>query len=245
MDIVQPEPRPAPIERPARLHASVRDSLRSFILSRGLKPGDALPPETVLARSLGISRNSLREATKALESVGVLEARHGSGIFVREFSFGPLIEYLGVSAGHALRDLADILDVRRTLEVGLIGDVIARIAPDDIAALDDILGAMRRRAEAGAAFPAEDQAFHARLFACLDNRVLLSVLDVFWRAFHRAAELRAMGEHDPMRTWRDHDAIVAAVRNGDTETARARLDTHYQGIRERLLASRPPARQGD
>jgi DNA-binding FadR family transcriptional regulator len=231
---------PRPIERPARLHASVRESLQQLIAARGLKPGDALPPETALARSLGVSRNSLREATKALESVGVLEARHGTGIFVREFSFGPLIEYLGVSAGHALTDLADILDVRRTLETGLIGEVITRIGAKDLAALDATLAAMRRRAAAGEPFPEEDQAFHAQLFACLDNRVLLSVLDVFWRAFHRAVDLRGMDDHDPMQTWADHDAIVAAVRQGNADAARQQLDAHYHGIRERLLSSRPP-----
>jgi DNA-binding FadR family transcriptional regulator len=231
---------PRPIERPARLHVSVRDSLRDFIATNGLKPGDALPPETALARTLGVSRNSVREATKALESVGVLEARHGSGLFVREFSFGPLIEYLGVSAGHAHKDLADILEVRRTLEIGLIGEVIGRLAPGDIDALAETLGAMRRKAEAGEAFAAEDQAFHARLFACLDNRVLLSVLDVFWRAFHRAAGLQHMAPPDALRTWRDHDAIMQAVLAGDAPAARHRLDLHYDGIRDRLLKNRPP-----
>jgi DNA-binding FadR family transcriptional regulator len=231
---------PKPIDRPVRLHASVRESLQDFIADNGLKPGDSLPPEMALARSLGVSRNSLREATKALESVGVLEARHGSGIFVREFSFGPLIEYLGVNAGHALRDLADMLEVRRTLEIGLIGDVVRRLGaeePDGIAAT---LASMRAKAEAGEPFADEDMAFHNQLFACLGNRVLLSVLDVFWRAFHRASGLRDMEPRDPVRTWRDHDAIIRAVRAGDAAAAQERLDIHYQGIRGRLLRSGPP-----
>src|SRR6185437_10620908 len=138
-----PHAQPRPIERPARLHASVLESLQAYIAENRLQPGDALPPETALARSLGVSRNSVREATKALETVGLLEARHGTGIFVREFSFDPLIEYLGHSAGHALRDLADILDVRRTLEVGLIGEVIGRLGEADLAALDATLASMR------------------------------------------------------------------------------------------------------
>jgi DNA-binding FadR family transcriptional regulator len=231
---------PKPIDRPVRLHASVRASLQDFIAANGLKPGDPLPPEMALARSLGVSRTSVREATKALESVGVLEARHGSGIYVREFSFGPLIEYLGISAGHAQQDLADILEIRRTLEMGLIGDVIGRLTEAELAALDATLASMRAKAEGGENFAAEDQAFHAQLFACLGNRVLLSVLDVFWRAFHRASALRDMEPRDPVRTWRDHDAIIRAVRAGDAAGARERLDEHYQGIRDRLLRSGPP-----
>ena len=235
-----PPAQPKPIGRPARLHASVRDSLQDFIQVNELKPGDPLPPEMALARSLGVSRNSVREATKALESVGVLEARHGTGIFVREFSFGPLIEYLGVNAGHALRDLADILEVRRTLEVGLVGEVIGRLGRDDLAAIEATLAAMRRQAESGQTFAPEDKSFHAQLFACLGNRVLLSVLDVFWRAFHRAAGLRDSPQPDPIRTWRDHDLILRAVLAGDADAARTRLDLHYQGIRDRLLKSGPP-----
>jgi DNA-binding FadR family transcriptional regulator len=231
---------PKPIDRPVRLHASVRASLQDFIATNRLKPGDPMPPEMVLARSLGVSRTSVREATKALESVGVLEARHGSGIYVREFSFGPLIEYLGISAGHAQQDLADMLEIRRTLEIGLIGDVIDRLRRPELAALDATLEAMCAKAEAGESFAAEDQAFHAQLFACLGNRVLLSVLDVFWRAFHRASAERDMEALDPIRTWRDHEAIIRAVRAGDADAARQRLEIHYQGIRDRLLRSGPP-----
>jgi DNA-binding GntR family transcriptional regulator len=49
-----------------------------------------------------------------------------------------------------------------------------------------------------------------------------------------------MEAHDPLRTWRDHDAIFRAVLAGDTESARRKLDAHYNGIRDRLLTSRPP-----
>lgn len=60
-----------PLRRPLSLHVSVQESLRSFIEDNQLKAGDALPPESFLAQQLGVSRNSVREAIKALESVGV------------------------------------------------------------------------------------------------------------------------------------------------------------------------------
>ena len=80
------KPIPA-LKRSPPLHVSVQESLRSYIAENRLEAGAALPPEGELAQQLGVSRNSVREGIKALESVGVLEVRRGSGVFVMAFSF--------------------------------------------------------------------------------------------------------------------------------------------------------------
>ncbi|TIT84305.1 MAG: FadR family transcriptional regulator, partial [Mesorhizobium sp.] len=83
-----------PLNRPPLLHVTVQESLRNYIEANRLKAGDALPPETFLAQQLGVGRNSVREAIKALESIGILETRRGIGVFVKEFSFKPLLDNL-------------------------------------------------------------------------------------------------------------------------------------------------------
>ena len=70
-----------PLKRAPLLHVSVQESLRGYVEANRLGPGSPLPPEGELAQSLGVSRNSVREAIKALESVGVLETRRGVGVF--------------------------------------------------------------------------------------------------------------------------------------------------------------------
>ena len=122
-----------PVDRAPLLHVSAQESLRVFIVDNGLKASDPLPPESALAVQLGISRNSMREAIKdfneqilhgsvqkALESVGVLETRRGVGVFVKEFSFQPLLDNLAYGLQDSLRDVDELRDIRRVLEVGLI-----------------------------------------------------------------------------------------------------------------------------
>ena len=126
-------------------------------------------------------------AVKALESVGILETRRGIGVFVRPFSLEPLLEHLTYGFDRSVRDVAEVLEIRRTLEVAMIERAISRLDQNDLAGLHATLDAMRARAECGEGFPEEDRAFHSQLFACLDNRVMLRLIDVFWLAFHRAS----------------------------------------------------------
>jgi len=94
-----------PLARPPLLHVSVQESLKSYIDDNALAPGAPLPPENDLAQQLGVSRNSVREAIKALESLGILETRRGIGVFVKAFSFEPLLANLAYGLGGALREV--------------------------------------------------------------------------------------------------------------------------------------------
>jgi DNA-binding FadR family transcriptional regulator len=219
-----------PLPRAPLLHVSVQESLKQFIVSNAMQAGDPLPAESDLARRLGVGRNSVREAIKALESLGMLETRRGIGVFVRAFSLDALIDNLPYGLGRSLRDIAEIIEIRRTLETAMIGQAIERMPPDDLAELRAITAAMRRRAEKGESFAQEDRAFHGTLFRGLDNRMLIRLIEVFWHAFDRAADFFNTDNPDPMQTWRDHDAIVDAVARRDVEEARERLARHYHGI---------------
>ncbi|MBA3414207.1 MAG: FadR family transcriptional regulator [Chloroflexia bacterium] len=223
-----------PLARPASLHRSVQDAIRAFILDNTLRAGDALPPETDLARQLGVSRNSVREAVKAMESLGILETRRGSGLYVRAFSFAPLLENLSYGLLFDLRELAELLDIRRVLETGLIAAAMAAMPPAALAALGRVVAEMGARADQGENFPDEDRRFHQVLFEPLGNRTLLTLLDVFWLTYREATRHVDMGNPDPVLTYRDHAAIHAAVAAADVEGARAALDQHYAWIARRL-----------
>ena len=221
------------LERPL-FYRVVQDSLKNYILENNLKPGDPLPAETELARQLGISRNSLRESAKALESVGILETRQGSGLFVKEFSFEPLLENMSYGLLFDLRQLAELLQVRKILENNLLGDAIQKMSDDQIKKLRDLLEKMRARAEQGEGFPEEDRQFHRILFENQDNQILLKLLDVFWLAFHKATNRADLRNTNPLSTYRDHLAIVEAIARKDVEEARKALDYHYSAIEDRL-----------
>ncbi len=224
-------------QRRPRLAITVRQSLTSYIRDNRLRPGDKLPPEGDLAQALGVGRSSVREAIRGLESLGLLETRHGIGVFVGAFTLAPLIDHLGIGVGAELRDFTEVLDVRCTLEVALIERAMARLTPAALDELSALTAAMERKARSGRGFAPEDQAFHAALFRPLENRVLVRMLDSFWRVFNGTARMMERPNWDPLTTWADHVAILDAVRAGDVGAARLRLDAHYDGIRAVLFAN--------
>lgn len=227
-----------PLMRAPLLHVSVQESLRDFISENGLKPGAMLPAESDLANQLGVSRNSLREGIKALESLGVLEARRGVGIFVKAFSFEPLLDNLAYGLGGALRQVEELIEIRRVLEAGMIGKTLAMISDDDIAELRATVDRMGAHARRGETFADEDQQFHALLFRCQNNETFTRLIDIFWLAFYKASDFVNLDTVDPIATWKDHAAIVDAVEKKDLAEVQQRLDRHYEGISRVITASK-------
>lgn len=220
------------------LARSAQDAIREYILTNRLPPGSELPPETELVKQLGISRNSVREAVKALSALGMIEVRRGSGLYVGDFSLDPLLDSLSYNVWMELDALNDLLQVRRVLETGMIGRAIEKMQPADHAKLRVILAEMKARAEKNQEFPEEDREFHRCLFLCLNNKVLLKLLDNFWLMLRRAIENFDIANVTVMRTYYDHAEIAEAVMGGDVETARVKLGQHYAGVAERLERSR-------
>lgn len=228
------------LDRPPLLSQSVREAIQAHILNNGLQPGDLLPAENELARQLGVSRNSVREAIKALESLGILDIRRGSGTYVCDFSFEPLLDNLHYGLLFNLDELVDLLEIRRALETGMIHQVIPLRSQTQLDMLQSILNQMRLRAENGESFPEEDRLFHQILFGSLGNRALIRLLDIFWLAFHKAIELKTLSNWDKnsLQTYHDHVAIVAALQASDSAAARHALDRHYNGIVERIAEAK-------
>ena len=223
-----------PLKRAPLLHHEVQSAIRDYIERHRLVANDPLPSEGELARALAVSRSSVREAVKSLESMGILETRRGSGVFVRAFSFEPLLNNLPYGLMEGADALADLLEVRGILELAMIATAIERLDEVQARALDATLAGMRSKAERGESFPAEDREFHRTLFQKVDNAVLLGLIDVFWLAARKASQHKNLADPRPMSTYRDHVAIAEAVKAGRVDGAREALDRHYAGINERI-----------
>ena len=219
------------------LHKTVQEEIRHYIIKQDLRPGDPLKPEAELARLFGVSRNSVREAVKALESTGVLETRRGSGVYVKAFSFTPLLDNLPYGLMQGRRALSELVALRKALEAGMIADAMDAITPERVAALRDVLAIMGERAARGEDFADQDREFHRLLFADLGNEMLLQLFDLFWQAYNRAAP--PVHGRDPRRIHGLHAEIIEAVLSGDAERARDAVRQHYVGIEERVSDSAP------
>lgn len=222
------------LERSPLLFVSVQKSLKEYIVTNKLPPGSPLPSESELAKLLGVGRNSLREAVKALETIGVLETRRGQGIFVSEFSLESLLENMPFDMARSIKNVSEVLELRRILEVNLIRRVAGKISRADIAELKTLLEEMLEKAERGEEFSEEDKEFHNVLYKCIGNRLLLRIMDIFWEVFYKTAGLSGLYTNEPVATYRDHVAIVNAIEKGDPEAAQTSLNQHYEGIAKRV-----------
>ncbi len=176
------------LKRPQFLYQAVQDEVKAYIIEQALVPGDALPPETELAEQLGVSRNSVREAIKSLETLGIVEARTGAGLFVRNFSFDPLLENLAYGMMFDLKDLADILEVRFHIEHSMIDQAVAAVTDEQLEQFHAILERMRALLGQGKDYDEEDRLFHRALWANVKNRSVGKIVDVFWMVFSQARQ---------------------------------------------------------
>ncbi|RAR53340.1 DNA-binding FadR family transcriptional regulator [Paraburkholderia unamae] len=211
--------------------------IKSYIERHGLRFGDALPSEGQLAQDLGMSRPSLREAMKSLESLGVVESRHGEGIYVKAFSFDSIIDnlpYAFIAEGHSLREL---LQVRAAIEIGAVPEIHARIPAADVARLRVLAQQMLARAEAHELYEEQDREFHATLHQCLDNPFLSRLIDLFWQVFRRLNHSTGQPEHWLIEaTARDHIDIVDRLEAGDLGGLVKAYRKHFDTIFARMDA---------
>lgn len=215
---------------------TLQRDLLDAIQRLGLRAGDALPSEGDLAQTLGVSRSSLREATRALQSQGILEARPGTGLFLREFSLDPVISLLPYQLVESGADLDELLVARAALERGLIRQVADRIGDERLRRLDDLVGRMHELEQAGRVFPAEDREFHRLLYLDLHNRVVDTTLDAFWKLMDRLRTELPPLRYDDLAA--RHGAIVAALRDPGSQDPVRAMDAHFVDIQIRTYELR-------
>lgn len=226
---------------PLRTEAIFRvaqERIKQFIVDNGLGPGDPLPTEAELGRQLGIGRNSLREALKALETIGVVETRHGLGSFVGHASLAPLIAGMAFNLVQSInqdtRALRELLQLREILEVELVRRSVGTHTPEQLDRLEALVVAMEESAARGIISQDEDRAFHQTLYESLDNRVADLLLGTFWDILAAVESQLPAASHTPEVNARWHRAIVEALRAGDAAASVAAMEEQFVGARNRF-----------
>lgn len=214
------------------------EKIKGMIVSGELRPGDRLPREPDLAERLGLSRNSLREAVKALSVIRVLDVRQGDGTYVTSLEPGPLLDALSfVVDFHRDDTVLEFLEVRRILEpaaTALAAVRMTREQVDDLRALLAELGD-----DPGVdALVANDLEFHRRIAAGSGNTVLCSLIDGLSGPTTRARIWRGLTQEDAVgKTREQHNAIVDAIAAGQPEVARSWATVHVAGVEEWLRSA--------
>ena len=201
-----------------------------LVTAGNLAAGDQLPSERELAETFKVSRPTLREAIRALAVLGVLDIRHGGGVFVSRLSAADLLQPLTFFLTLRSSEVDELYEARELIE----GDIAARAAVRATAEDADALAALVAEQETVTGEPERyrdvDTNFHQYLAELAGNAFLaraavsLNVLGLEFRKV--ASETPAVIS----RSIRDHKAIIKAVRNHDPEAARANMVGHMRHV---------------
>jgi len=225
------------------IRTQVFRQLRDQVLRRSWPPGSKLPSEHELARSMGVSRVSLREGIQRLVSLGILETRHGEGTFVRELTgdiyFNPLIPLLVLDPA----DIFYVLEYRRIVERGSAALAAERASEQDLSELEAVYGVMLASRDNVPEFARADLEFHLVLAKATGNPVLIKVNNVLRSVLGVSMEniVATLGVQDGLHY---HRLLVDAVRARDGAEAARLMEEHVVRTIDRLRAeseTRPSA----
>ncbi|ROT29461.1 FadR/GntR family transcriptional regulator [Micromonospora sp. HM5-17] len=211
------------------------DKIKQMIVAGELRPGDRLPREPDLAERLGLSRNSLREAVKALSLIRVLDVRQGDGTYVTSLDPALLLDALSfVVDFHRDDTVLEFLEVRRILEPAATALAAQRISDAEVAKLRAILDKLGD-APTIDELVANDLEFHRQIAACAGNNVLSSLIDSLSGPTTRARIWRGLTQEGAVaKTREQHAAILDAVAARQPELARSWATVHIAGVEEWL-----------
>lgn len=219
---------------PRRLYRQIADQIRALIGRGEFAPGARLPPERDLAKQLGVSRPSVREALIALEVEGLVDVRIGSGIYVRSAGNG----HVSDTSGDAAAGPYELLRARHLIESECAALAAKMAKKEHIQAIEDALAGMERELASGDMPLVGDRMFHLRIAEATGNGALVHVIRLLWE--ERTGPLYKQLEHhyDSPKLWQtaiaEHRAVAKAIAAHDVAKARSTMQRHLDQAYKRF-----------
>lgn len=207
------------------LYEQIAERLRTLIDTERLVPGDRLPAERDLAARLGVSRGSVRQGLTVLRVMGLVDIRHGTGVYLLR----PATDVIPPIALTSLGDEANLPalgEVRAVLE-GYAARLAARNrTPADLAAAARAVEEMEADIARGGDGLDGDRRFHLTITTAADNPVLTELLTGFDATIRRIAQASLQREGQPPRSLATHRLILDAITRQDEEQAANLMRDH-------------------
>lgn len=217
--------------------SEVAERLLAFFTSGQIAAGTRLPSERQLSASLGVGRSAVREALAALEILGIVVVRPGSGTYLRDSASELLPRTLSWGMMLGAPRTRELVELRGGLETQAATLAAERITDDGIERLGEHIEAMRSSRGKLAAFVEADARFHGELAASAGNQVLQELLQSIRSLLRIWADRALEGKRDATTALDEHAAIFAAVRDRDADAAASAMAAHMATAATRLLAS--------
>ena len=216
--------------RRQKLSEEVRRQLLDLINSGSVGPGEPLPSERELMERLRVGRPAIREAMQSLETIGLIEIRHGERARVVEPSVGRMVDQVSETMKHLLAhspaSLENLKEARATFEREMARIAARRRSAADLERLAEIIEEQAIAAPDPARFRALDGRFHREIAAVSGNPIFTALIDAVFRwlsDFH--VDLVSVPGLEQL-TLAEHREILEALRRGDAEAASAAMADH-------------------
>jgi GntR family transcriptional repressor for pyruvate dehydrogenase complex len=221
--------------KPVRLFEQAVEQIKSLILSGHLKPGDKLPSESELSQMLEVSRSSVREALRSLESHGIIQVRSGAGAFVAEDAL--VFSSVNDAIGRLLqrRNLVlQLLQVRGAMERLAASQAALLIDEEGLVQLDNILSQQEILTKDGISqnigeLARLDGEFHVAISKACGNEIVFEILNSLVPSFYHDNQAIFMLEKG-LKLVQEHRQVYLALKNHDPESAEREMHHHIQRV---------------
>ncbi|MFC7619486.1 FadR/GntR family transcriptional regulator [Microlunatus sp. GCM10028923] len=219
--------------------SAVANRLLDLFTGGSIAPGTRLPPERQLAATLGVGRSAVREALAALEILGIVDVRPGSGTYLRGNASELLPQSLRWGMVIGERSTLELIEVRSGLEIFAARLAAERLDDDQLNRLGEHLERMRAGVGDLAAFVEADLAFHHLLATSTGNAVLLDLLQIVRSLLRIWVDRAVQDDEHAEAAVREHTAIYDALRQRDPDAAASAMAAHMATASARLAAIEP------
>ncbi len=247
MNVPQTSPLlPATRNRRGGLVQEVVQHLQQLIQTGQIQPGDKLPTESAVMDALGVSRTVVREAISRLQASGQVETRHGIGTFALE---APTTHNFRIAEQDmaTIDDVIAVLELRISLETEAAGLAAQRATPEQLGSMASALQGFATAIHSQSDAVPSDFQFHMEVAKATGNRHFADLMTylgthIIPRTRIKTADQAPEGRQAYLeRVHGEHESIYNAIRNHDTESARAAMRTHLSNSRDRLRKARDEA----
>jgi len=221
---------------PIRLYENVIEQIMNLIKNNELKPGDKLPPERELAAKLSISRGSLREAFRVLESRGLIKSKPGGGRFIREIRKNSRNNTENIILSLEKSSILELLEAREMFEVEIVELAAQRATAEDIELIKEALNKINEEEELKHGKETEsDTEFHLAIASASHNFVFVNIIKLHLDLLKetRGKTWKITGRRE--KQYQEHQAILQAIKEHDAKKAGETMLKHLKNVREVLV----------
>ena len=209
--------------------------IRELIQQREYREGDRLPAIMEMARSFGVGHPTVREALKKLEAVGVVEIRHGSGVYVSRSDEVMLLATPDYAPVVTQKLLTDLVRSRMPLEMQSVSEAVPHLTARHLKEMRRLLNEAERHLDDDGVLNRVNMQFHRQIAVASENTVLLQLLDVLREMFQQEQLMILTIFGSRKEDHHGHLAILDALERRDAELAVARMRTHLQNVVDAVL----------